>query len=125
MVHDNSSGTTFQEISGANKEPEVVPRSNLNPLENLTINVGTLHQPRRTVSWKTPEVEPLQPISATEILSMSTQTSPMDFRALTVYSPKFEDFKAIHNNEVGHHGLEHSYRKLMIKFGSKWAVMFD
>jgi hypothetical protein len=121
MVHDNSSGTTFQEVSGANKEPEVVPRSNLNPLENLTINVGTLHQPRRTVSWKTPGVEPLQPISAAEILSMSTQTSPMDFRALTVYSPKFEDFKTIHNNEVGHHGLEHSYRKLMIKFGSKWA----
>jgi hypothetical protein len=61
------------------------------------------------------------PISATELLDISTQTSPMDFRALTIYSPKFEDFKSIHNNEIGHHGLDHSYRKLMIKFGSKWA----
>jgi len=52
---------------------------------------------------------------------MSSQTSPVDFRALTIYSPKFEDFKSIHNNETGHHGLEHSYRKLMIKFGSEWA----
>jgi hypothetical protein len=52
---------------------------------------------------------------------MSTQTSPADFRALTVYTPKFEDFKVIHNNECGHHGLDHSYRKLMVKFGSKWA----
>jgi hypothetical protein len=55
------------------------------------------------------------------IVHSATQTSPADFRSLSIRLPMTEDFKAIHNNEIGHHGFEHSYRKLMIKFGSKWA----
>jgi hypothetical protein len=120
---DNSSGTNSQADNSPNAEPELV--SQLNPQtdspENLIIKLDLLNKQGRTASWKAPEVAPLLPISATELLNTSTQTSPMDFRALTVYSPKFEDFKSIHNSETGHHGLEHSYRKLMIKFGSKWA----
>ncbi len=88
--------------------------------ENGSSGKEPLSDPK-TVSLAEVEVESPAQIAATKLLDMSTQTSPMDFRALTVYSPKFEDFKSIHNNETGHHGLEHSYRKLMIKFGSKWA----
>lgn len=62
-----------------------------------------------------------QPSLCTEVGDTATQTSPSDFRALSVRLPMIEDFKAIHNNEIGHHGFEHSYRKLMVKFGSKWA----
>jgi hypothetical protein len=32
-----------------------------------------------------------------------------------------EDFRAIHNNESSHHGVDFSYRKLLKHFGSKWA----
>jgi hypothetical protein len=54
-------------------------------------------------------------------VSQGTQTTPGDFRALKVDLPHLEDFKAIHNNEEGHHGLAHSYRKLIVKCGSLWA----
>ena len=56
-----------------------------------------------------------------EVTECFTQTAPADFRAVTVRSPLLEDFKAIHNNESGHHGLDYSYRKLMVNCGSKWA----
>ena len=32
-----------------------------------------------------------------------------------------EDFKTIHNDKSGHHGLAYSYRKLFKQCGSKWA----
>jgi transposase InsO family protein len=32
-----------------------------------------------------------------------------------------EDFRSIHNDQSGHHGLEFSYRKLLKECGSKWA----
>jgi hypothetical protein len=51
----------------------------------------------------------------------STQTSPADFRIALIKTPLLEDFKAIHNNESGHHGLDFSYRKLLKRCGSKWA----
>ena len=50
-----------------------------------------------------------------------TQTCPADFRLARLNFPKMEEFRSIHNNEEGHHGLAHSYRKLMKKFGSGWA----
>ena len=57
----------------------------------------------------------------TEIRDQGTQTAPSDFRATRIRSPFETDFKAIHNDEDGHHGAEHSYRKLMVHCGSKWA----
>ena len=51
----------------------------------------------------------------------STQTTPADFRMVAVSIPEIEDFKAIHNDISGHHGLEFSYRKLIRRCGSKWA----
>ena len=51
----------------------------------------------------------------------STQTTPADFRMTQVVIPAVDDFKAIHNDTSGHHGLDFSYRKLMKKCGSKWA----
>jgi hypothetical protein len=59
--------------------------------------------------------------TAVEIKDEHTQTSPSDFRIATIRFPMLEDFKAIHNNESGHHGLDYSYRKLLIRCGSKWA----
>lgn len=60
-------------------------------------------------------------IPPTEFVDISTQTTPADFRAVFIRSPLLEDFKAIHNSESGHHGFDHSYRKLMVRCGSKWA----
>jgi hypothetical protein len=51
----------------------------------------------------------------------STQTLPADFRLASIRFPMIDDFKAIHNNQSGHHGLEFSYRKLLKRCGSKWA----
>ena len=51
----------------------------------------------------------------------STQTTPADFRTLCIRSPFIEDFQAIHSDEEGHHGIDHSYRKLMVRCGSSWA----
>jgi hypothetical protein len=51
----------------------------------------------------------------------STQTTPADFRMVAVSLPEIEDFRAIHNDISGHHGLEFSYRKLIRRCGSKWA----
>ena len=56
-----------------------------------------------------------------EIITQGTQTTPADFRATQIHSPFEDDFRAIHNDEEGHHGIDHSYRKLMVKCGSKWA----
>lgn len=53
-------------------------------------------------------------------VDVNTQTSPADFRAMKLDLPNVEDFRSIHNNEEGHHGLAFSYRKLMVKFGPKW-----
>ena len=50
-----------------------------------------------------------------------TQTTPADFRAIHVQCPFTEEFKSVHNDEDGHHGVDHSYRKLLIKFKSGWA----
>jgi hypothetical protein len=51
----------------------------------------------------------------------NTQTTPADFRVAAITVPLTEDFKAIHNDTAGHHGLEFSYRKLLKRCGSKWA----
>ncbi len=51
----------------------------------------------------------------------STQTLPADFRIATIKFPMMDDFRAIHNDQSGHHGLEFSYRKLLKRCGSKWA----
>ena len=56
-----------------------------------------------------------------EISDTSTQTTPADFRIAMIRTPMTDDFHRIHNNESGHHGLEHSYRKLLKHCGSKWA----
>jgi hypothetical protein len=55
----------------------------------------------------------------------STQTLPADFRSAKLNFPNIDDFKAIHNSEEGHHGLTHSYRKLMTRCGSGWAETID
>ena len=51
----------------------------------------------------------------------NTQTTPADFRVAAITVPLIEDFKAIHNDTAGHHGLDFSYRKLLKRCGSKWA----
>jgi hypothetical protein len=51
----------------------------------------------------------------------TTQTTPADFRVAAITIPMKEDFKAIHNDIAGHHGLDFSYRKLLKRCGSKWA----
>ncbi len=56
-----------------------------------------------------------------EVQDQFTQTTPADFRIAMIRTPLTDDFIAIHNNESGHHGLEHSYRKLLKRCGSKWA----
>ena len=56
-----------------------------------------------------------------EITTIGTQTLPSDFRIANTRIPMIEDFKAIHNDRSGHHGLEYSYRKLLKHCGSKWA----
>ena len=50
-----------------------------------------------------------------------TQTTPADFRIAATPIPLIEDFRAIHNDTSGHHGLDFSYRKLLKRCGSKWA----
>jgi len=56
-----------------------------------------------------------------EVRDQNTQTTPADFRIAMIRTPLTTDFIAIHNNESGHHGLDHSYRKLLKRCGSKWA----
>jgi hypothetical protein len=58
---------------------------------------------------------------ASEVTDDGTQTTPADFRVASIRTPYLEDFKAIHNNDSGHHGLDFSYRKLLKRCGSKWA----
>ena len=50
-----------------------------------------------------------------------TQTTPADFRMATIRIPMIDDFREIHNNDSGHHGVDFSYRKLLKHCGSKWA----
>jgi hypothetical protein len=69
------------------------------------------------VDWGLPINSPV----VTEIPEISTQTTPADFRKATIRFPMLEDYKAIHNNESGHHGLDYSYRKLLVTCGTKWA----
>ena len=72
----------------------------------------TLHAPHPTTN---------EARVAKEICDQETQTTPADFRATQIRSPLEADFKSIHNDEEGHHGIDHSYRKLMVHCGSKWA----
>jgi hypothetical protein len=65
--------------------------------------------------------EQLAPRACVEICTVQTQTSPEDFRALTVKIPANEEFAAVHGGVNGHHGLDYSYRKLFVNCGSKWA----
>ena len=58
---------------------------------------------------------------ATELSEFQTQTTPADFRMVNVRFPMKDDYLAIHNNESGHHGLDYSYRKLLVRCGSQWA----
>ena len=51
----------------------------------------------------------------------TTQTTPADFRTAQIHLPVHDDFRAIHNDTSGHHGLDFSYRKLLKRCGSKWA----
>ena len=51
----------------------------------------------------------------------TTQTTPADFRTAQIQTPIHDDFRAIHNDTSGHHGLDFSYRKLLKRCGSKWA----
>ena len=51
----------------------------------------------------------------------TTQTTPADFRIAQIQMPIHDDFRAIHNDTSGHHGLDFSYRKLLKRCGSKWA----
>ena len=53
--------------------------------------------------------------------TLDTQTTPADFRSVTIRFPMRSDFIAIHNNESGHHGVDYSFRKLLRQCGSKWA----
>ena len=59
--------------------------------------------------------------NATEVMDNNTQTTPADFRMATIRIPMIDDFRAIHNNSSGHHGVDFSYRKLLKHCGSKWA----
>jgi hypothetical protein len=60
-------------------------------------------------------------IQKTEVADHGSQTTPADFRIATISFPMIEDFKSIHNDKSGHHGLDYSYRKLFKRCGSKWA----
>jgi hypothetical protein len=65
--------------------------------------------------------DPAQPRWAGCQTPRNTQTTPADFRVAAITVPLIEDFKAIHNDIAGHHGLDFSYRKLLKRCGSKWA----
>jgi hypothetical protein len=54
-------------------------------------------------------------------LCSETQTTPADFRAVHVQCPFTKEFQSVHNDEDGHHGIDHSYRKLLVKYKSGWA----
>jgi hypothetical protein len=56
-----------------------------------------------------------------ENVEAQTQTTPADFRLANTRIPMIDDFKSIHNNLSGHHGLDYSYRKLFKHCGTKWA----
>jgi hypothetical protein len=70
-----------------------------------------------TTHNKLPDIIP----PGTAVYETSTQTTPADFRMASIHIPIVDDFKAIHNDSAGHHGLEFSYRKLLKRCGSKWA----
>ena len=68
-----------------------------------------------------PQISSENPKQLVEVIDISTQTSPADFRMATIRFPMIDDFKAIHGHESGHHGVDYSYRKLLKRCGSKWA----
>ena len=101
---------------------DFIPQSDPVPEPTIEVSVSTKTNKRKVRFQEeieevtNPQVPVLQENETT-----STQTTPEDFRSLKVKMPHFEDFQKIHNNEEGHHGLAHSYRKLMVKCGSLWA----
>ena len=69
-----------------------------------------------------PMSQPSNPLqSSIELVETHTQTTPADFRLANTRIPMIDDFKTIHNNLSGHHGLDYSYRKLLKHCGTKWA----
>jgi len=83
----------------------------------LKITEPFLHEPLEPQT----QCIPIPKTDYPEILDNETQTTPGDFRVALIRTPMTEDFRAIHNNESGHHGVDFSYRKLLKHFGSKWA----
>ena len=99
--------------------PGCFQSSNVTPDSNL---LHYQHSPtkKRVTFWDNPDVV-LTPKIIYEAVDEGTQTTPADFRVAMIRTPLTEDFKAIHNNESGHHGFDHSYRKLLKRCGSRWA----
>jgi hypothetical protein len=101
-----------------------------NPLElSLPLTSSDNSNKRKTVTFQGSPVD-VKDEGAADSPSLSrmisirdegTQTTPADFRMATIQVPMLEDFKAIHNDISGHHGLDFSYRKLLKRCGSKWA----
>jgi hypothetical protein len=100
--------------------------------EHLKITANRSPATKRKVTFQEPltdnssEVRPAGTMTeaisdASRITEKGTQTTPADFRIALIRTPLVDDFKAIHNNESGHHGLDFSYRKLLKRCGSKWA----
>jgi hypothetical protein len=88
----------------------------LDDIPSLAKNVTAVQVPTETqASYQ------LHRSEITEVMDIATQTTPADFRIAMIRTPLTEDFKAIHNNESGHHGLDFSYRKLLKRCGSRWA----
>jgi hypothetical protein len=84
------------------------------PVIEMTVSENPIQTPKPTKS-----VSFGHKLSVTAV--QDTQTTPADFRRATIVFPLLDDFKAIHNNNSGHHGLDYSYRKLIKRCGSKWA----
>jgi len=86
--------------------------------EDLAVALQWLIQNTQGIAALTPVIAVLNPL---ERITLETQTTPADFRAVGIRVPMKRDFMAIHNNESGHHGVDYSFRKLFILCGSKWA----
>lgn len=87
---------------------------------------GTIHRTTAVLmsavaSRFVPSPLTLETIHVVELSELCTQTTPADFRMVNVKFPMRDDYLAIHNNESGHHGLDYSYRKLLVRCGSQWA----
>ena len=104
------------DVGNYTQQPDSGPESRIEASSSSRTNKRKVRFQEEVEEISNPEGQALQ-----EKESTSTQTTPQDFRSLKVEMPHFEDFKKIHNNEEGHHGLAHSYRKLMVKCGTLWA----